>query len=175
MDRRSGRNGHHYGRCTLTVVTNLIVGYADDGKAVRLVVVVQLHGSSGATSSRLFMRGGWRHQRGGGGSFSAPLAFDSSRSRGALAKSRVTRVTPILGLGATTVGSTPTTTHCSPPDQVRPCPRSKRYPFLLLPHIALLIVIFAVHLIFVILPPMVMAWVLFHKQPYHIKKYGMDC
>ncbi|MEN9633756.1 MAG: hypothetical protein RL077_5918, partial [Verrucomicrobiota bacterium] len=27
MDRRSGRNGHHYERCTLSVVTNLIVGY----------------------------------------------------------------------------------------------------------------------------------------------------
>ena len=57
MDRGSGRNGHHYERCTLTVVTNLIVGYADDGKAVRLVVGVQLHGSSGARSSRLLMRG----------------------------------------------------------------------------------------------------------------------
>ena len=79
------------------------------------------------------------------------------------------------GSASTTVGSTPTTTHCSPPDQVRPCPRSKRHPFLLLPHIALLIVIFAVHLIFVILPPMVMAWVLLHKQPYHIKNDGMDC
>jgi len=57
MDRRSGRNGHHYERCTLAVVTNLIVAYADDEKAVRLVVGVQLHGSSGARSSRLLMRG----------------------------------------------------------------------------------------------------------------------
>ena len=45
MDRRSGRNGHHYERCALTVVTNLTGSYADDGKAVRLVEGVQLHGS----------------------------------------------------------------------------------------------------------------------------------
>jgi hypothetical protein len=57
MDRRSGRNGHRYERCTLTVVTNLTGGYADDGKAVRLVAGVQLHGSSGARSSRLLTRG----------------------------------------------------------------------------------------------------------------------
>ena len=42
---------------TLTVVTNLTGGYADDGKAVRLVAGVQLHVSSGARSSRLLMRG----------------------------------------------------------------------------------------------------------------------
>ena len=57
MDRRSGRNGHHYERCALTVVTNLTGSYADDGKAVRLVEGVQLHGTSGARSSRLLMRG----------------------------------------------------------------------------------------------------------------------
>ena len=43
-ERRSGRNGHHYERCSLTVVTNLTGSYADDGKAVRLVEGVQLHG-----------------------------------------------------------------------------------------------------------------------------------
>ena len=57
MDRRSDRNGHHYERCTLTVVTNLTEGYADYGMVVRLVGGVQLHGSSGARSSRLLMRG----------------------------------------------------------------------------------------------------------------------
>ena len=29
MDRRSGRNGHHYEKCTLTVVTNLTGSYAE--------------------------------------------------------------------------------------------------------------------------------------------------
>jgi len=57
MDRRSGRNGHHYERCTLTMVSNLTEGYDDDGKVVRLVAGVQLHGSSGARSSRLLTRG----------------------------------------------------------------------------------------------------------------------
>lgn len=57
MDRRSGRNDHHYERCTLTVVTNLTRGYAGYGKVVRLVAGVQLHGSSVARSSRLLMRG----------------------------------------------------------------------------------------------------------------------
>ena len=56
-ERRSGRNGHHYQRCTLTVVTNLTGGYADYGRVVRLVAGVQSHGSSRARSSRLLMRG----------------------------------------------------------------------------------------------------------------------
>ncbi len=41
----------------MTVVTNLTGGYDDDGEAVRLVAGVPLHGSSGARSSRLLMRG----------------------------------------------------------------------------------------------------------------------
>jgi len=39
------------------MVTNFTGGYADYGMVVRLVVGVQLHGSSGARSSRLLMRG----------------------------------------------------------------------------------------------------------------------
>ena len=57
IDRRSSRNGHHYERCTLAAVINLTGGYDEDGTAVRLVAGVQLHGSSGARSSRLLMRG----------------------------------------------------------------------------------------------------------------------
>ena len=39
------------------MVSNLTEAYADYGKVVRLVAGVQLHGSSGARSSRLLMRG----------------------------------------------------------------------------------------------------------------------
>jgi hypothetical protein len=57
MERKSGRNGDHYERCTLTMVTNLTEGATGYVVDVGLVVGVQLHGSNGARSSRLFMRG----------------------------------------------------------------------------------------------------------------------
>jgi hypothetical protein len=55
-ERKSGRNGDHYERCTLTVLTNRTVGYANQAMGVRPDAGVQLHGSSGARSSRLVRR-----------------------------------------------------------------------------------------------------------------------
>ena len=55
-ERRSGRNGDHYERWTLTRVAHLTEGAAGDGVDVGPVEGVQLHGSSGARSARMCMR-----------------------------------------------------------------------------------------------------------------------